>query len=87
MSGRGDKFLSDFKKTATNSRSSRKRIKKQLREAFGDNCCWCGLKMDFVKYGNPSQITDRTATIEHHFAKQKGDNILYLRLSHRGCNK
>ena len=67
---------------------NRKRVRTRLREVFGDYCYWCGLKMDFPRYGEIDPYHENMATIEHHIAKKKnkGNEIYYLRLAHKKCN-
>jgi len=84
---RNNAFKAAFPNTGCTSKSQRKRIKAKLRAAFGDTCCWCGGVMSFPVYGKSTPPTKETATIEHYFAFEKGDNIMHLRLSHFGCNK
>ena len=83
---RGNDFKLSFPNTSCLSKSQRKRVKLQLKSAYGDTCYWCGGIMSFPVYGQSTPTTKETATIEHYLAKEKGDNIMYLRLAHMGCN-
>lgn len=70
-------------------RRTRKKIRRQLAEVFGDKCCWCGEPMIIPKPGENVKDLKNLATIEHYFAKEMGDpnNIMFLRLAHERCNK
>ena len=70
------------------STNKRRIIVERLRLAHGNCCFWCGLEMDFINYGTFDPPHENTVSIEHHIAKinNKGDDVYYLRLAHRGCN-
>ena len=69
-------------------KGARNRIRKILRQAFGETCYWCGDEMEFPVLGEKVNDPMNMATIEHDYAKNKGkpDCILFLRLSHKRCN-
>lgn len=71
-------------------RKSRKRIRRELVEAFGTRCCWCGEEMEIPEPGKDIKNMEDLATIEHYFAKEvfnEPDSLMHLRLAHKKHNR
>lgn len=62
----------------------RQKLRRRLRERYGDNCCWCAKPMTFGEIG----IHPDMATFEHVVPKWAGgaDDEANLMLSHLRCN-
>ena len=62
------------------------KVRSALRYLYGDNCCWCGTKMNFNLTSAPPSFD--SATIEHLVPLSKGGNnsMDNLRLACTFCN-
>ena len=62
----------------------KRRIYRDLRERYGDNCHWCGRPMDFDTREEPL-----SASLEHVIPKSRGgtNDRSNLRLAHKRCNE